>query len=143
VFGQVDERKQQEKNMSDIIVEGAQCECMFGQSKCQLLVTSNMTNKVKGKKIATILDFAPGINLSSFGTCKSPANPAYVASQSVGGPPPPCIPVTVAPWSPGASKTTLRKIPVLIKDSCASCAFAAVPQSISIVKPNQADMTTK
>ena len=73
--------------MSDIVVEGAQCECVFGQSKCPLTVTSNMANKIKGKKVATIMDFAPGVNLSSFGTCKSPANPAYIASQSVGGPP--------------------------------------------------------
>ena len=129
--------------MSDVVVEGAQCECAFGQSKCPLTVTNNFFNKVKGKKIATVMDFAPGVNLASFGTCKSPANPAYVASQSVGGPPPPCGPVTVAPWTPGSNKTTLKKIPALIADSKLSCALAAAPQSISITKPNQTDMTTK
>lgn len=129
--------------MSDIVVEGAQCECAFGQTKCPLMVTSNMQNKVKGKKVATVMDYAPGANLASFGTCKSPANPAYVTSQSVGGPPPPCVPVTVAPWSPGSSKTTLKKIPALVNKSCLSCALAAAPQSITITKPNQTDMTTK
>ena len=129
--------------MSDIVVEGAQCECVFGQSKCPLMVTSNMTHKIKGKKVATIMDFAPGANLSSFGTCKAPANPAYIASQAVGGPPPPCMAVTVAPWAPGAGKTTLNKIPALIDSSHVSCALSAAPQSISITKPNQTDMTTK
>lgn len=129
--------------MSEVIVEGAQCQCIFGSGKCPLSVTNNMTNKIKGKKIATIMDFTPGVNIASFGTCTSPANPAYVASQSAGGPPPPCMPAIMTPWSPGAIKTRLKTIPALLAISKATCTLAAAPMSISLVQANQQDMTTK
>lgn len=129
--------------MSDVIVEGTQCECIYGQNKCALQVLNNMTNKADNKKIATTMDYTPGSCISGFGTCKSPANPAYVASQSTGSPPPPCVPAIVAPWDPAASKFRIKKIPALIAGSCVSCTLAAAPQSISLCSPERNGLTSQ
>ena len=127
--------------MSNVVVQGACLECQFGQAPSTLTVTSTMGKSVTGQKIATIMDFAPMVNISPFGQCSSPMNPAYIAATAVGSPPPPCMPAIVAPWTPGSSNSKITEIPVLVVSDKTSCAFA--PEGISITNNGQQKAQTK
>lgn len=118
--------------MSQIVVEGAELRCLFGQNPASLKVVNAGKIKIKGKKAATILDFAPGACIGGFGQCQSPLNPAVLAAF---GAPQPCTPLIVAPWTPGSTKTRLLGIPVLVQPARTSCAYA--PMGISITDPKQ------
>jgi hypothetical protein len=59
--------------------------------------------------------------------CKSMANPQVAAATSAAMgtlTPQPCIPVIVAAWSPGASKTRINDVAALTDDSSCACNWA-------------------
>ena len=62
-----------------------------------------------------MMDFAPFVNIPTFGLCHSPANPEVIAltAAALGVPTPaPCVPVVVTPWiSP--SNVLIDGMPVL------------------------------
>jgi hypothetical protein len=84
---------------------------------------------------ATIMDYAPMVNIAPFGMCLSFANPV-VAAATAGAlgvfTPKPCIPATTAPWVPGAVTVSHGKMPALDSDSM--CMWAGV---ITLVSPGQ------
>jgi len=78
---------------------------------------------------ATIMDFAPMENIPTFAMCMSPANPEVAAATSAAQgvlTPMPCVPVTVAPWSPGSATVTIGEIPALTDDSTCTCAWGGM-----------------
>ena len=78
-----------------------------------------------------IADYAPLVNVMSFGMCSSLANPtvstATTAAQGVLTPMP-CVPATASPWTPGVPTVTVGGMPA-INDSCVlSCSYGGVIQ---------------
>ncbi|APR86238.1 Hypothetical protein A7982_11587 [Minicystis rosea] len=81
------------------------------------------------------MDYKPMVNVAPFGLCKTQANPQVAAATAAAMgalTPMPCIPVIVAPWSPGASKALLDDQAALTDDSKCSCMWSG---SIEITDP--------
>lgn len=117
--------------MANPVTMTAVCTCSFGAAPCTVLVTSQQTVMMNKMPAATIMDFAPGSNLPTFGMCSNPANPA-VASATAAAlgvlTPMPCMPVTVAPWAPGCTKVMVCGKPLLNNSSKLNCMYGGVIQ---------------
>ncbi len=123
--------------MAQQVVNGAMLACSFGAAPGSLIVTpENMTNAEK-QPAATIMDNIPMKNVMPFGMCMSLANPQVAAATSAALgvlTPQPCIPVTTAPWMPGAIKTMIKNKPALNNSCTLMCNWAGV---ITITNPGQ------
>jgi len=86
---------------------------------------------------ANIMDHIPLVNIMPFGMCMSPANP-MVASATAAAmgvlTPMPCIPMTTAPWVPGAPTVLLGNMPTLDNTCTLMCMWAGV---ITFVTPGE------
>lgn len=111
--------------------------CSFGTAPCSLVVLpANRTLSAK-MPAANIMDYKPVVNLPTFAMCTSMANPATAAATSAASgvlTPTPCVPVTAAPWVPGAPKTLIANMPALNESSKCMCSYGGV---ISITFPGQ------
>jgi hypothetical protein len=101
----------------EYVVHGATIKCTMGNKNATLKVSSNRKYTRKGKKVATIMDFAPGINLfpipATFGICKP-----YSAI------PPPgnlCTPIPIGPWKMPYMPKTIGMLHPLLGKSCLTC----------------------
>jgi len=125
--------------MPDLVVMGAMLKCDQGMAPCPLVVLPTGCSK----PAATVMDFAPIVNIATFGMCKgtNSANPmvASLTAAAQGTPTPaPCIPVTTGPWSPGASTTKIGNFAALTKDSTCKCAWTG---TIEITDAGQGTIT--
>ena len=120
--------------MPQLVVMGAQAKCSFGTLPASLTLVPNMVNGTN-MTVATIQDFSV-TNLPTFGMCSAPTNPAVVAAS---GSPVPCVPVIVAPWSPGSAKTKVKNKPALTADSKCMCSYLGV---VEITNAGQTKVTT-
>ncbi|MGI0119075.1 DUF4280 domain-containing protein [Zooshikella sp. RANM57] len=116
---------------------GATMQCPFGDIPAPLTVTPQ--NRVLEGVVpaANILDHKPLMNIPTFGLCKSLANPATAAATAAAWgvlTPMPCIPATVAPWTPGDPTVLLAGSPILTQDSKLMCMWGGV---IQINQPGQ------
>ncbi len=114
--------------MAKLVVMGATLKCDKGTAPGSLVVLPVNRTTGEGPPAATVMDFAPVVNISSFAMCQgtNSANPAVAAATAAasGTPTPaPCIPVTTSPWSPGASATTIGGMKALTKDCTCKCAW--------------------
>lgn len=129
--------------MGQAVCQTAMCTCSFGTAPATLSVTSNQIYSVANMKVATIMDFAPGANLPTFGMCNTPTNPT-VASATAAAlgvlTPMPCIPATAAPWAPGSLVQKINGIPVLTDNSKCMCSYGGV---ISISQPSNVIESTQ
>ena len=120
------------------VVMGATLQCSFGMAPSSLMVIpKGPPTMVGGPLAASIMDFAPMVNILPFGMCTSLANPTVVAATAAALgvlTPMPCVPVTVAPWAPGSPTVLLGTFPALNNSSKCMCAWAGV---ISILNPGQ------
>ncbi|MEB3288684.1 MAG: DUF4280 domain-containing protein [Leptolyngbya sp.] len=120
------------------VVMGATLQCSFGVAPSSLMVIPKGPPTVVGGPLAaSIMDFAPMVNILPFGMCTSLANPtvATATAAALGVlTPMPCVPVTVAPWAPGSPTVLLGTFPALNNSSKCMCAWAGV---ISILNPGQ------
>ncbi len=82
--------------MPTAVVNGAMMQCTCGDAPQPLTVTSQMQAKIGNQFAATIMDYAPVVNIPPFGTCKT-------LTASASGVPTPCVPATTAPWAPGST----------------------------------------
>lgn len=116
---------------NQIVVDGATIKCTMGDKSSSLKVVSQSKHKIGGKKVATMLDFAPGANLfppiATFGTCK-PFKAAPPPGQL-------CTPIPTGPWIDPLTKEKISGIPVLKDNACLMCARGA--GKISIEKSGQ------
>src|SRR5580658_1448501 len=86
---------------------------------------------------ANIMDNIPLVNIMPFGMCMSPANPMVAAATAAAMgvlTPMPCIPMTVAPWVPGAPTVLLGEMPTLDDTSQLMCMWGGV---ITFVDPGE------
>jgi Domain of unknown function (DUF4280) len=116
---------------------GATMMCTMGMAPSSLMVLP--TNMVMTDEVpdANIMDNIPLVNIMPFGMCMSPANPMVAAATAAAMgvlTPMPCIPMTVAPWVPGAPTVMLAEMPTLDDTSTLMCMWAGV---ISIVMPGE------
>lgn len=116
---------------------GATLQCSFGLAPSSLMVlpvNQCMTSYVPA---ANIMDNKPMVNILPFGMCTSLANPTVAAATAAAMgvlTPMPCIPVTPAPWVPGAPTVLLGNMPALNNTSKLMCTWAGV---IQVVYPGQ------
>ncbi len=117
---------------------GATLQCSFGMASSSLMVIPKGPPTMAGGPLAaSIMDFAPIVNILPFGMCSSLANPTVAAATAAALgvlTPMPCMPVTLAPWAPGSPTVLLGTFPALNSSSKCMCAWAGV---ISIVNPGQ------
>lgn len=123
------------------VTMGAQIACDQGVAPSVLVVQAPMRATVEKRPVANILDSVPMTNILPFGMCRSLANPSVAAATAAALgvlTPMPCVPVTVGPWTPGATNTLVDNVPALTNSSRCMCAWAG---SISIVQPGPASTT--
>ncbi len=82
--------------MPQAVVMGAQLQCTCGDAPTPLTVTSQMQVKIGNQFAATVMDYAPIVNIAPFGTCKT-------LTAAASGVPTPCVPATTSPWTPGST----------------------------------------
>lgn len=110
------------------VVAGAMCFCSFGLTPSSLEVLPTSGVLVESMPAATIMDFAPEVNLITFGMCSSPSNPEVAAATAAALgvlTPMPCVPVPTA-WKPGAGTTLVGGQPALTAGSTSQCAYGGV-----------------
>jgi len=116
---------------------GAMMMCTMGMAPSSLVVLP--INRVMTDEVpdANIMDYIPMVNIMPFAMCMSPANPMVAAATAAAMgvlTPMPCIPVTVAPWVPGAPTVLLGNMPTLDNTSTLMCMWAGV---ITFVTPGE------
>ena len=118
------------------VVTGAMMTCSFGLTPAPLNATPTGV-MADGLPAATIMDMVPMENIPTFGMCNTPSNPE-VASATAAAlgvlTPMPCVPVTVAPWAPGAISVTITGMPALTNECMCECMWGGV---ITITEPGQ------
>lgn len=119
---------------------GATLRCTMGLAPATLLPSPRplMTEQ---RVAATVADHVAMVNVMPFGLCRSIANPLVAAATAAASgtlTPMPCIPMTPAPWVPGATTATVAGVPALPDTATLSCIWAG---TISIVAAGQAKVT--
>lgn len=108
---------------------GAQMTCTFGAAPSILVVTPEKKVIAENMPAANIMDNVPIKNIPPFGVCSSPSNPAVAAATAAALgvlTPMPCVPVTVAPWTPGAATVLIANMPALDNVSMCNCMWGGV-----------------
>jgi hypothetical protein len=107
---------------------GAMLQCTFGVAPATLSVLP-VNRVLTGTPDANIMDNKPMVNILPFGMCNSIANPTVAAATAaaLGAlTPMPCVPVTTAPWLPGAPTVLLANMPTLNDSSKLMCMWGGV-----------------
>ena len=123
--------------MAVLVVDGAIVACTFGAAPSALAALPANPTRGSNSAAATIMDFAPMVNIQPFGICSSPANPQVIAATSAAAgvfTPQPCIPATASPWVPGSPAVTIAGQPALDSACTCNCLWAGV---ISVISPGQ------
>jgi hypothetical protein len=121
--------------MSVAVVAGAMLQCSFGMAPSTLNVLPVKRTLAGGPPLATITDFAPGVNIPPFGLCTSLANPITAAQTAAALgvlTPGTCTPVLPAPWMPGSPTTLIGNVPALNNSCTCACVYGGV---ITIANP--------
>lgn len=127
--------------MGKCVCMGAQIQCSFGTSPANLTVLPTNRVNTTNMPAATIMDYVPMLNILPFGQCSSPSNPMVAAATAAALgvlTPQPCIPVTVAPWTPGSPTVKIGQLNALDDASTLMCTWAG---QISINDPGQQDVS--
>lgn len=123
--------------MGFLVSGGAMLSCSFGTTPSMLNV-SPQNRVITTMPIANIMDNKPGVNILPFGMCSSPTNPTVAAQTPVPPPgvikPQPCMPVTVAPWTPGSPTVLVANMPAVNNTCKLMCNWGGV---IQITNPGQ------
>ncbi|GLY29472.1 DUF4280 domain-containing protein [Kineosporia sp. NBRC 101731] len=117
------------------VVSGALLQCSMGTVPTPLTVLPTARVIVESRPVARVTDNVPGLNITPFGLCRSPANPAVaIATAAALGvlTPMPCWPVPAGPWISPATRSVAGGIPFLASGGTCLCAYGGV---ISIQMP--------
>ena len=112
-------------------------QCSFGVATSMLNVLPTNLTFVEKMPAANIMDHIPMVNIKPFGMCRSLANPTVSSATAAAGgvlTPMPCVPVTPAPWTPGAPTVMIGNMPSLNDTSICTCTWAGI---IQITFPGQ------
>lgn len=119
--------------MAKQVISTANLKCSFGTAPCSLQVIPKQVT-VENQPAATIMDYAPMMNISGFGMCQSPSNPQVAAATAAAAgvlTPQPCIPAIPAPWTPGSAKVTIGFLPALNDSSMCTCMWGGMVEITS------------
>lgn len=120
------------------VCSGATLKCSFGALPSVLnVIPKGPPTLVTGPLAATVMDYAPMVNILPFGLCSAPSNPTVIAATAAAlgvFTPMPCIPVTPAPWVPGAVTVLINNSPALNNSSKCICTWGGV---ITVVNAGQ------
>lgn len=119
------------------VCSGAQLSCSMGLAPSVFNATPKVA-AMPGGAPGNVQDNVPFLNITPFGLCRSLANPSVASATSAAAgvlTPMPCMPLTPAPWTPGAAMVQLGGLPALHDGCVLQCAWAGV---ISVVSPGQA-----
>ena len=122
--------------MSRVVVTGASISCPFGTSTGSFIATNCNYIKIKGITPGNTNDGLPIINITPFGMCQTPTNPAVAAATAAALgvlTPMPCIPNTKT-WAPTNPKVMVGGKPVLTQESVCLCRYGGV---ITVSDPGQ------
>jgi hypothetical protein len=126
--------------VAKLVVKGAQLSCSMGTSPSSLTVLPLNATTGDGNDAANIQDMKPNVNIAPFGMCQSMANPQVAAATAAAQgvlTPQPCMPMTVAPWTPGSQSVTIGGQPA-VSDSCQlACNWAG---QIQVTSAGQTDI---
>jgi hypothetical protein len=120
--------------MPQQVCNGATLQCSMGMVPSSLVVLPVNRVTTGNQPDANIMDHVPMVNIMPFGMCMSPANPAVAAATAAAFgvlTPMPCIPVTTAPWVPGAPTVMLGSSPTLDNTCTLMCMWLGVIQVVS------------
>ncbi|MCL1935162.1 MAG: DUF4280 domain-containing protein [Defluviitaleaceae bacterium] len=110
-------------DLSEYVVNGATTKCTLGTAKSKLLMPMSHGVFLKDKPQCNVGDRIPIKNILPFGNC------------TISSPPPPCVPVTPAPWANKKDTTlSINDQKALLKN--ANC-FCAIGGTISIEDSGQ------
>ncbi|WP_426209079.1 DUF4280 domain-containing protein [Massilia sp. TWP1-3-3] len=115
--------------MASQVSMGAMMMCTMGAAPSSLVVLPKNKVLCEGPPAANIMDHVPMMNIMPFGVCMSPANPMVAAATAAALgvlTPMPCIPVTAAPWAPGAATVLIGNMPALNNMSKCMCNWGGV-----------------
>lgn len=125
--------------MLRLVAHGAALKCDQGSTKCSLIVI-RPEYVVDGHPIANVKDNQVGANITTFGMCRSMANPAVQAATAAAMgalTPAPCVPPSLSPWAPGAQYIFQdvggAPVAALTSDSMCTCPYAGM---VTIEDPN-------
>lgn len=103
--------------------------CPMGSAPCSLVVLPVTRTIIMVGPPATMVDFAPMLNIMSFGMCMSPANPTVAAATAAALgvlTPMPCIPATT-PWAPSNPTVIIGGIgPAVSMTGMVACVYGGV-----------------
>lgn len=117
------------------VCKGAKIKCSMGEKEVELAALP-VPIKYEGNELISVLNFIPYLNIPSLGKCKSPANPMVIANKMM---PNTCVPMTIAPWSPGAKKLkVLGGTAALMEKDTNMCMWAG---KVEITDPGQKNFT--
>ena len=119
------------------VVNSATLKCSMGLAPSTLVVLPVPMLIVGYQPAANIMDNKPLVNILPFGMCQSPSNPTVAAATAAAFgvlTPMPCVPVTAAPWMPGAPTVLIANLPALNDCSKCMCTWGGV---IEITNPGQ------
>lgn len=125
--------------MGALVNMGAMIKCAFAVppgTTSLVVVPKELPVSAGGPFAATIMDFAPLVNIPTFGMCMSPSNPTVAAATAAALgvlTPMPCIPVTT-PWKPGSPTVQINNFPALTNTCTSQCSWGGV---ITVVSPGQ------
>ena len=128
--------------MSFQLTNGAVLQCSFGAAPAPLQVLPTGRVMANSAPAANIMDHNPIVNISSFGMCASPSNPAVAAATAAALgvlTPMPCVPATVAPWLPGVPTILVGDLPAVDNACKLMCLWAGV---IQVAVPGQFTVMT-
>lgn len=115
--------------MGQMVCTGAVTQCTFGVAPSSVMVLPINRVLVSNMPAANIMDNKPLVNIMPFGMCQSPSNPMVIAATAAALgvlTPMPCIPNTVAPWTPGNPKTLIANMPAINNSSKLTCLWAGM-----------------
>lgn len=115
--------------MANQVSMGAMMKCSFGAAPSTLVVLPKNKVLAEGPPAANIMDHIPMTNIMPFGMCNSPANPTVAAATAAAMgalTPMPCVPLTSAPWLPGAPTVLIANMPALNNTSKCLCNWGGV-----------------
>jgi hypothetical protein len=118
--------------MGQNVTQGAMMMCSFGVAPSVFTpIPAGGIVQAGGTIAGTVMDHIPMANIPPFAMCTSPSNPTVIAAL---GSPMPCVPVTPAPWVPGAVAVKINNLAALTSDCKCNCAWGGI---ISISFPGQ------
>lgn len=123
--------------MPQQVCMGAMMTCSFGAAPSSLIVLPINRVMTSNMPAANIMDNKPIVNIPPFGMCSSLANPTVAAATTAALgvlTPMPCVPVTIAPWTPGTEDVLIANMPALNNTCTLNCMWAGV---ISISQAGQ------